>query len=476
MPSPPHAQPKNSTDNNNVESLESIRVENAEQVGEERISHPVPSCAQQAENADASSLPSGSTKVGVGSNADRPRETGIDVDNDPSAGVVKDGDCDGHPTEATSAELVANGQPADCDSVAGQAETTAPANVTNDTDHPDMKENDAASYTLSNLVSSVRSFLPSAPALFGAQANAPETKATEAELALERQRLDQERREAEIAARREAQRALKQQETEEKQRKAEKKRRMLQHAERVKEEKRQAKEKARIQKRQEEEEERRKKKEEEDRKKEQKRQRVQAQKRLLQEEEEMRRKGMATKQKSQRERAGRVVGAGAVRNTGVSRVAGAASNTSKKVTHDGMPPPVPKTPVANNTGKGRKKSEGLTSYQMTEKKRNSSDEEDENEYSTRKPIPRWALKANIMEKAAEQADTEDGDLIFRRPQSINLEDTFASTRTRKRRYRNRTSSAAWTHDRLTTREEMEFKQTARIESEFIGQGGYLEKS
>ena len=64
-----------------------------------------------------------------------------------------------------------------------------------------------------------------------------------------------------------------------------------------------------------------------------------------------------------------------------------------------------------------------------------------------------------MRKALEK-QTGDPDKHFTRVQSVNLEDVFASTQQTKMRYRSRNSSGQWTKDRLTAKEEMEYKKKA----------------
>lgn len=312
--------------------------------------------------------------------------------------------------------------------------------------------------TLSNLVSSVSSFLPGASTLYG---NRPEPRSAEEEAKLEAtlQKQDAQRREAELIAKREAQRLARQREGQEKQRRAEERRRLLEEAAKKKEDERRRKEQLRAKKRKEDEERQRKEKQEEDRKREERRRKVLEQKRLLEkatERKEM--EGKPVKDKYGKPRIGFTGGEGGTSKLKLYRpvrtkpqpLLPSAAGSSK---NPGVAGHVPKTP---KVGRDRRPEE-ISSYEMTaERKRNDSETSEEmNTRRRKKVVPQWAAKEHLLGSLKEQSTDPDG--LFARVHSCDLADVFKSGEEQKK-YRPRTSSGNWTKDRLTAREEVEFKR------------------
>ncbi len=319
-----------------------------------------------------------------------------------------------------------------------------------------VQEGASAPSALSNLMTSVKSFLPSTASLFGYTVEESEDEETEemrAERIAKQTRLDMERREAEIIARREAFRLARQAEAEEKRKRVEAKRKALALAEQKREEERRRKEAERMRKLREDIDARKAKKAEEERKRELRRQRVLEHKRKVQAAEEARRAEVAAKEAQERRRAQQ---AAAVRK-------GGAGPSSVRGDADHMPPPpskAPKTPGGQRTlfGAKKKHSMEISSYEMSAERPNvdESSDDEEGRGPGKKKIPEWATKSNVLK--ALEAQTEDPDKHFHRVHSVNLEEVFASTHTMKKRYRTRNSSGQWTRDRLTAREEMEYKK------------------
>lgn len=304
--------------------------------------------------------------------------------------------------------------------------------------------NDPDSSVLSNLMTSVKSFMPSTYFGYNEADQEPEEETEEmrAERIAEQGRREDERREMEMIARREAQRLARKVEADEKQKRAEANRKARALAELKKEEERKRKEAERRRKLRAENEARRAKRVEEEQKREARRKRVLEHQHRVREAEEKRRAELAAKEQERRQKA---AGGGVLR-------AGAAGSSA-------MPPPSAskglKTP---NRGalSGKKKAEEITSYEMSAQKRyNSEDEEDEN---PGKPIPKWAKNANVAKVHCEQND--DPDKLFKRITKVDLEQVFANAAEPKKRYRQRHSSAHWTRDRLTAKEELEYKKNA----------------
>ena len=309
---------------------------------------------------------------------------------------------------------------------------------------------------LSNLMTSVKSFLPSAMAIPGFQAVDKEETEEEKAKRLERERKeDEERREAETIARREAAKQVRQAEAREKQRRVEEKRRAIELETQRKEEEKRQKELARTQRLRQENEERKRKKAEEDRKRELKRQRVRAHQEKVAAEEAAKRAALEKK-------------------LAAARMAQAAKFNAKMKMGGSSKAPMSerKAPLSAMKGQAtpgaqkqlfKKKSLEVTSYEMSADRErgnysddSSSESEEVKARRKGKKIPDWATKNNVA-KAVNQQRT-DPDKHFTRIQGVNLEDVFASTNQQKMRYRSRNSSGQWTKDRLTAKEEMEYKK------------------
>lgn len=299
---------------------------------------------------------------------------------------------------------------------------------------------------ISNLVSSVASFLPSASSLFGSHLtnNSEKSEEEQAELLLKRQYEIAERREAELFAKREAQRIARQREAEEKQKKAEIRRRLLAEAEKHREEEKRRKEELRRKKKQDEEEKQRAKKEEEDRKREEHRRRVLEQKRQNEKAVQRKEKNLPGKLKAFHPNA--TMGRPGPTN---------ATRTGKIISTGALPPQLPKTPRLQ-----KQLREDSPQWELTEeRKRGVSESSDEvRARRRRKVVPQWASSTELWR--ALQDERDDPDVVFARgAPSCNLESVFQS-QTAVRRFRPREDSGDWTKDRLTAKEEMEYKRRA----------------
>lgn len=313
--------------------------------------------------------------------------------------------------------------------------------------------------TISNLVSSVTSFLPSASFLLGSHPmskNDEKAAEEQARLHAKKQREDAERREAELSAKREAQRIARQQEAEEKQRKAENRRRLLAEAEKHREEERRRKEELRTKKRQEEEEKQRVKKEEEDKRREEHRKRVLEQKRQNEKatqrrEMEMRR---ALKEKHQPSKLKSFHPNATLCRHDPSN----AVRVGKTKPSSALPPQPPKTPLTQRQPRQKEEPQ----WELTdERKRGVSESSDEiRERRRRKVIPQWAKTTAVWKTL--QNEKGDPDVVFARgAPSCNLESVFTIEEgTTTRKFRPREDSGDWTRDRLTAKEEMEYKRRA----------------
>lgn len=320
---------------------------------------------------------------------------------------------------------------------------------------------------LTNLVSSVSSFLPT-PNEFGKEHKQEEKRASfEARQALKLHQQDMERREAEILARREARRAAKQKETDDKHRKAEKRRRLLAEAEKDRTEGLRRKEQMRARKRQEEEDRQRIKKEEEDKRKEERRRRVLDQKKQMEKaaqrkEADAKRHGKLSKlprpklgqhgttgnqcKLKQQQRPGHLHSR--LPPTGSSRV-------PKMVSADSMPPP--RTPrVEKKKGEAEEPQWVMTAERHADGFETSVEERERRRSKT---VPSWAGKQALWHTL--QAEKSDPDTLFARgAPSCNLETVFDVDEEKKRKYRSRDESGDWTKDRLTAQEEMRYKRQA----------------
>lgn len=311
--------------------------------------------------------------------------------------------------------------------------------------------------TISNLVSSVTSFLPSASFLLGSQLmskNDEKFAEEQVNLTAKKQREDAERREAELSAKREAQRIARQREAEEKQRKAENRRRLLAEAEKHREEERRRKEELRKKKRQDEEEKQRAKKEEEDRRREEHRRRVLEQKRqndkaAQRREMEVRR---TLKEKHQPSKLKTFHQNATLNRQGPAN----ATRAGKTIPTSALPPQPPKTPLTHRQPGEKEEPQ----WELTnERKRGISDSSDEvRERRRRKVIPQWAKSTAVWKTL--QSEKGDPDVVFARgAPSCNLESVFRKEEV-ARKFRPREDSGDWTKDRLTAKEEMEYKRRA----------------
>lgn len=301
---------------------------------------------------------------------------------------------------------------------------------------------------LSNLMTSVKSFMPAT--IFGYNdgdvSPAEETEEMRTARLAEEARIDDERREMEMIARKEAQRMQRKVEADEKQKRAEANRKARALAELKKEEERKRKEAERKRKLRADNDARKAKKAEDDQKREARRKRVLEHQQRVRELEEKRRAELEAKEQERRRQAA----------AGRRPVAAAGASSSSA-----MPPPAGRGPKTPGASRGlflgeKKKAEEITSYEMSAEKRfNPDDSDDEN---SGKPIPKWARNANVMKVHCEQ--TEDPDKVFKHVTTVDLEQVFASTNIPKKRYRTRHSSGQWTRDRLTAKEEMEYKRNA----------------
>jgi Inner centromere protein, ARK binding region len=320
---------------------------------------------------------------------------------------------------------------------------------------------------LGNLMTSITSFLPSFRAR--KETVVEETEDERAEEASRVAKADAERRDAELATRREAARLAKQKETDEKQKRAEAKRRLMAQAEIHREEERQRKEADRARKLQEAEEARKKAKDEEDRRREEKRRRVEEHQRRLASQEEQRRRAIQEKEKTQRERLKIAKGVG-----GTSGLpAGAVAIASGAGVPGGVTGPPPPPNASSKFGYNGKAPRGMQlqtpasaapkasgppaeSYDMSAHKDSRPDSSDsEDEERSRHPmkkIPGWARSVNMSQALVDE--TRDPDSIFEKVHTLDLDEVFDG----KRKFRSRSSSGVWVRDRLTAQEELEYKK------------------
>lgn len=333
------------------------------------------------------------------------------------------------------------------------------SNATED-DATTMGEDGDDPGVLSNLMTSVKSFMPATAAVFfGYKADDNDEEETEEERTAriaEENRIDAERREAEIIARRKAEQQQRHAEAEEKRRRAEEKRKALMKEKRRKDEEIKRKEAQRIKRLREELDARKKKKEEEDRKRELRHQRVREHQQKVAAAEAARRAELERKEAERRPgKYGRSKGAAGASGAGSSKMPMSAMKARS------AGDAVRSTPGTQRTLFHERKKEEVTSYEMSAERPNAEDNSDDDSEDTNnrgKKIPDWARNGNVLKALEEQND--DPDKTFARVHSVNLEDVFASTQNMKKRYRTRNSSGQWTRDRLTAREEMEYKKRA----------------
>lgn len=302
-----------------------------------------------------------------------------------------------------------------------------------------------AGSAIMNLVTSVTSFLPSASELVGwRQQITKDVEKESAEEVAERQRLDAERREAEIQARREALRLQKQKEIEEKQRRAEIKRKALAEEERLREEKRRRKEEMRLQKKRDEDEEKRRKKMEEERKREERRQQVLLKRKQMQEQIEHE-KELESKRLKHEKMAKSAMESGLVLPSSSTH---AGRKNLQNQEFDQMRTPRPK--------KAKSEIGDASNYVITPARETILEASaDEKRRRRGKHVPRWAKSGNVMQ-AIERNETDPDDLFANAPM-CNLSDLFGE----QRKYRTRSSSGNWAFDRLTAQEKFMYKKVTR---------------
>jgi len=96
-------------------------------------------------------------------------------------------------------------------------------------------------------------------------------------------------------------------------------------------------------------------------------------------------------------------------------------------------------------------------YVMSDKNSDSSSDENESdsedEKKPKKKIPIWAQRPAL--EIALKTQRLDPDEIFQRVYSCNLDDIFIK---KKKKFNKRTSSSEWTRDKVTMKEEIEYKR------------------
>eukprot|EP00737_Agarophyton_chilense_P001057 gb/GEZJ01001175.1/.p1 GENE.gb/GEZJ01001175.1/~~gb/GEZJ01001175.1/.p1 ORF type:complete len:1409 (+),score=248.14 gb/GEZJ01001175.1/:47-4228(+) len=323
----------------------------------------------------------------------------------------------------------------------GEVESSLVARDSTAASHVDITR--APNAPLSNLMSSIVSFLPGSSSLLGTRPTKEQSEESEAEAAAKRQKLDMERREAEVQARREAQRLLKQKETEEKQRRAEKRRLLLAEAEKEKEEERRRKEERRMKKKLEEEEQRKKKRQDDDRKKEERRRLVLEKK--ARNEIKLKRKKNVNETFPARKVPKGISGKAWFAGQGVVHTPDIELSGCEKPKQRGAP----STPITKKIDA----SHGPANYDMTpaqETRFELSDEEEERR--KHKEIPLWAQGPKLSVAARAQPDPDD---VFVNVPTCDLREVFGNVR----RFRARTSSANWARDRVTAQEMVKFRKS-----------------
>lgn len=299
-----------------------------------------------------------------------------------------------------------------------------------------------------NLVTSVTSFLPSASGLVGwKQDNIKDVEKESAEEIAERQRLDAERREAEVQARREAFRLQKQREFEEKQRRAEIKRKELAEEERQREENRRRKEEMRLKKKRDEDEAKKRRKMEEERKREERRQQILLKQRQIQKNLEREKELEARRIESEKS------GKGATSAMRPGPMFPKSLNQAGQEIDQSQDHSQFRTPRSKSL---KSRSGDASNYVITPAKETILEDEAEEVKRRRgKHVPKWAKSNNVM-KAMENNQT-DPDELFANAPMCNLSDLFGE----QRRYRTRSSSGNWAFDRLTAQEKLVYKKVTR---------------
>ena len=107
----------------------------------------------------------------------------------------------------------------------------------------------------------------------------------------------------------------------------------------------------------------------------------------------------------------------------------------------------------------------MDTYEISDREDSDTDSgsEDEGEKKTKKKIPIWARKENLLPALEEQylgcvdGKRVDPDEIFPEVSTCDLEAIFGSRKNAK--YRSRTSSGNWSRDQVTAAEKLVYKRT-----------------
>ncbi|KAJ8903726.1 hypothetical protein NDN08_004826 [Rhodosorus marinus] len=296
---------------------------------------------------------------------------------------------------------------------------------------------------LANLVTTMTSFLPVLGGSNNPQDGATSSETEKLEMATTK-RKELEKREEELAEKRKAAAAAKMREHEERQKRAEMKRRKLAELVKQKELERRKKEEERHKRLKEQELAKKKQREDEEVRREERRKRIEEHKRKLAEQEEARRRELEL------------------------RLASSKYEASMAQARDAALMPPPKSIPSKHTPQAKNKAteEELSSYQMTTEKNDNDEDSTDEESSTRnnKKIPVWARQPHLN-RALEDQDKalRDPDTIFPRTSATcDLEEVFAEEKKKKKRYRTRGSSSNWVRDRLTWKEEMDYKKAVGL--------------
>mmetsp|Transcript_18499 Transcript_18499/g.74351 ORF Transcript_18499/g.74351 Transcript_18499/m.74351 type:complete len:889 (-) Transcript_18499:692-3358(-) len=320
---------------------------------------------------------------------------------------------------------------------------------------------------LANLVTTMTSFLPVLGGSNNPRDGATSSETERLEMATTK-RKELEKREEELAEKRKAAAAAKMREHEERQKRAEMKRRKLAELVKQKELERRKKEEERHKRLKEQELAKKKQREDEvwllcgrktegsqadcapiseltqELRREERRKRFEEHKRKLAEQEEARRRELEL------------------------RLASSKHEPSSAQARDAVLMPPPKSIPLKHTPQAKNKptEEELSSYQMTTEKNDNDEDSTDEESSTRnnKKIPVWARQPHLN-RALEDQDKalRDPDTIFPRSSATcDLEEVFAEEKKKKKRYRTRGSSSNWVRDRLTWKEEMDYKKAVGL--------------
>lgn len=102
----------------------------------------------------------------------------------------------------------------------------------------------------------------------------------------------------------------------------------------------------------------------------------------------------------------------------------------------------------------------MDTYEMSDREESDSgSDSDDNERHSKKKIPQWAHKSNLIPALEKQflpgPDKMDPDTIFHEVTTCDLEAIFGQ---RKQRYNARKSTGNWANDQVTTVEKMIYKR------------------